>query len=59
LSQLNLDGSHIIAKKAGENVAYQPRKRAKTSNILPITDGHDFVVASTGLVEANITMLFV
>ena len=53
LSQLNLDGSHAIAKKGGESVAYQPRKRAKTSNILPITDGNGFVVASTDLVAGN------
>jgi hypothetical protein len=40
LSQLNLDGSHAIAKKGGESVVYQRRKRAKTSNILPITEGN-------------------
>ena len=39
LSELNLDGSHAIAKKGGEAVAYQGRKKAKTTNILPITDG--------------------
>lgn len=38
LGHLNLDGSHALAKKGGESVAYQHRKRAKTSNILPITD---------------------
>jgi len=53
LAQLNLDGSHVIAKKGGESVAYQHRKRAKTSNILPITDAHGFVVASTGIVAGN------
>jgi transposase len=53
LSQLNLDGSHVIAKKGGESVAYQPRKRAKTSNLLPITDGNGFVVASTGLLAGH------
>jgi hypothetical protein len=37
VSELNLDGSHIIAKKGGELVAYQGRKKAKTSNILPST----------------------
>lgn len=47
LSELNLDGSHIIAKKGGESVAYQGRKRAKTTNILPITDAQGYVVAST------------
>jgi transposase len=53
LSRLNLDGSHAIAKKGGESVAYQRRKRAKTSNILPITDAHGFVLASTGIVAGN------
>jgi len=53
LSQLNLDGSPVIAKKGGESVAYQPRKHAKTSNILPITDANGFVVASTGLVAGH------
>ena len=38
LSQLNLDGSHAMAKNGGGSVAYQPRKQAKISNILPITD---------------------
>jgi transposase len=50
---LNLDGSHTIAKKGGESVEYQYRKRAKTSNILPITDANGFVVASTGIIAGN------
>jgi len=53
LSQLNLDGSHALAKKGGESVAYQHRKRAKTSNILPITDTQGYVLASTGIVAGN------
>jgi len=53
LSHLNLDGSHALAKKGGESVAYQPRKRAKTSNILPMTDANGYVVASTGIVAGN------
>jgi transposase len=53
LSQLKLDGSHAVAKKAGESVAYQRRKRAKTSHILPITDGQGYGVASTGMVAGN------
>jgi transposase len=53
LQQINLDGSHAIAKKGGESVAYQARKRAKTSNILPITDRHGYGVASTGIVAGN------
>lgn len=53
LSELNLDGSHAIAKKGGESVAYQGRKKAKTTNILPITDGEGFIVATTELVAGN------
>jgi transposase len=53
LEQLNLDGSHAIAKKGGESVAYQGRKKAKTSNILPITDGKGYILASTGIVAGN------
>ncbi len=53
LSELSLDGSHAIAKKGGESVAYQGRKKAKTTNILPITDGHGFIIASTGLIAGN------
>ena len=53
LSELNLDGSHAIAKKGGESVAYQGRKKAKTTNILPITDGEGFILASTGLLAGN------
>ena len=52
-SYLNLDGSHAIAKKGGESVAYQHRKRAKTSNILPISDANGFILASTGIVAGN------
>jgi transposase len=53
LSELNLDGSHVIAKKGGQSVAYQGRKKAKTTNILPITDGDGFIVATTGLLAGN------
>jgi transposase len=53
LSELNLDGSHAIAKKGGESVAYQGRKKAKTTNILPITDGQGFIIASTDLIAGN------
>ena len=53
LSELNLDGSHVIAKKGGESVAYQGRKKAKTTNILPITDAQGYIIASTGLLAGN------
>ncbi len=53
LSAINLDGSHTIAKKGGESVAYQPRKRAKTSNILPMTDANGYIIASTGIIAGE------
>lgn len=53
LAHLNLDGSHALAKKGGESVAYQHRKRAKTSNILPITDAQGYVLASTGMIAGH------
>jgi len=53
LSVLNLDGSHAIAKKGGEGVAYQGRKRGKTSNILLVTDHNGYIVATTDIVPGN------
>jgi len=53
VSELNLDGSHIIAKNGGESVAYQGRKHAKTSNLLPITDREGYIIATTPLVAGN------
>jgi transposase len=53
VAELNLDGSHTIAKKGGEAVAYQGRKKAKTSNILPLTDKKGFIIASTTIMAGN------
>jgi transposase len=53
LSVLNLDGSHAVAKKGGEAVAYQGRKKAKTSNILPLTDRNGHILATTDIVAGN------
>jgi transposase len=50
---LNLDGSHAPAKKGGEAVAYQGRKKAKTSTVLPITDANGFILATTDIVAGN------
>lgn len=52
-SVLNLDGSHAVAKKGGEAVAYQGRKKAKTSNILPMTDLNGYILATTDIVAGN------
>ncbi len=53
LSEINLDGTHTIAKKGGEGVAYQGRKKAKTSNILPLTDAAGNIIATTDVVAGN------
>lgn len=53
LSVLHLDGTHTLAKKGGESVAYQGRKKAKTSNILPIIDKTGAILASTGIIAGN------
>jgi len=53
LSELNLDGTHSLAKKGGPSVAYQGRKKGKTSNILPIMEANGYVVASTGIIAGN------
>lgn len=50
---MNLDGTHALAKKGGESVAYQGRKKAKTSNILSVTDANGIIIGSTGIVAGN------
>ncbi len=52
-SVLNLDGSHAVAKKGGEAVAYQGRQKAKTSTILPMTDHNGYSPATTDIVAGN------
>jgi len=53
LSEVNLDGSHAIAKKGGESVEYQGRKKAKTTNMLPLTEGNGFVIGVCQLLAGN------
>ena len=50
---LNIDGSHAVAKKGGQAVAYQGRKKAKTSNSLPIIDKHGYLLATTDIGAGN------
>jgi len=38
MSVINLDGTHTPAKRGGEAVGYQGRKKCKTSNMLILTD---------------------
>lgn len=53
LSEINLDGSHAMAQNGGESVAYQRRKRAQTTNILPFTDANGAILATTDLVSGH------
>ena len=58
LSTSQLDGSHSLAKRGGEAVAYQGRKKAKTTNILLLTDRNGLVVACSKPVAGNHNDLF-
>ncbi len=51
--KLNLDGTHSLVKKSAESVAYQHRKKAKTSNMLIITDGKGIPIATGGIISGN------
>jgi transposase len=53
LSEINIDGTHTVAKKGGKSAAWQGRKRAKTTNIIPVTDRNGHPVASTGIIPGN------
>ena len=53
LSVLNFDGTQTPAKKGGESAAYQGRKKAVTSNILPVTDKNGYPVACTDIMSGN------
>ena len=45
LSCIQLDGSHTLAKRGGEAVAYQGRKAAKTTNLLFLADNQGQMLA--------------
>jgi transposase len=53
LSELNLDGTHTLAKKGGASVSYQGRKRAKTSNLLSMCNGQGYIVACLGILAGR------
>lgn len=38
MSSVEFDGSHTLAKRGGQQVGYQGRKKAKTTNMLFLTD---------------------
>ena len=47
MSIINLDGSHTVAKKGGQGVSYQGRKKAHTTNMLILTDRKGCPIASS------------
>ena len=53
LSEITFDGTHSIAKKGGQLVKYQARKKAKTSNILPITEKNGYILATSEIFSGN------
>jgi transposase len=53
LSSIQLDGSHTPTKRGGEAVAYQGRKKCKTSNMLILTDSQGLPLACSEPVSGN------
>lgn len=51
--KLNLDGTHSLVKKSAQSAAYQYRKKAKTSNVLIMTDGRGIPIAIGDILEGN------
>lgn len=58
LSSSDLDGSHTIALKGGEEVGYQGRKKRKTTNALYFTDRQGLPIAMSNPVSGNHKNLF-
>lgn len=53
LSSIQLDGTHTPSKRGGEAVAYQGRKKCKTSNMLILADNQGTPLACSEAVEGN------
>lgn len=45
MSSIELDGTHTYAKRGGESVSYQGRKKGKTCNMLIISDSRGLPLA--------------
>lgn len=58
MSSIQLDGSHTLAKRGGEAVAYQHRKKAKTTNALFLTDKYGIPLAMSEPIDGNHNDLF-
>lgn len=53
LDLLNLDGTQTLAKKGGEEVAFQGRKKGKTSNLLVLVDEQGLPLAFGDILSGN------
>jgi transposase len=53
LSSIQLDGTHTPAKRGGEAVAYQGRKKSKTTNILIVSDRQGIPIACSEPIAGN------
>lgn len=58
LSSSDLDGSHTTALRGGEQVAYQGRKKRKTTNSLYLTDRQGLPLAMSEPVSGNHSDLY-
>lgn len=50
---VNLDGTHSLAKKGGEDVVCQGRKKGKTSNVLMLTNQSGQILACSDIIAGN------
>ncbi|MBD0405507.1 transposase, partial [Flammeovirga sp. EKP202] len=57
-SLLNLDGSHTLAKKGGDQVGYQGRKKGKTTNLLVLSDKSGFPLSISEAISGQHNDLF-
>jgi transposase len=53
LSEIHLDGSHTPAKKGGEKVSYQGRKKSKTTNLIVLTDKKGVPIRCVSIESGN------
>lgn len=53
MSNIQLDGTHTPVKRGGQAVGYQGRKKAKTSNMLILTDNQGVPLACSDPIAGN------
>ena len=53
MPSIQLDGTHTPVKRGGQAVAYQGRKKTKTSNMLVLTDSRGMPLACSNPIDGN------